>query len=60
MTPCRRLDVSYDIAMTLCVYWVGGISSKTFFLLLKNEVQYNYRSSKTLENTYEEVQFSEV
>ena len=40
----RRLVVvwkSYDITMTLCVLWVGGISSKKLFLFLKNKVRDN-------------------
>ena len=39
--------------MTSCVHWVGGTSFKKLSPI-------TYRFSKTLENTYEGVQFSEV
>ena len=50
--------MSYDIAMLSRVHWLGSISQKKLFLVLKNDI--TYRFSKTLKNTYEGVQFSEV
>ena len=54
------VQTSYDIAMTLCVHWVEGISLKKLLLVFKTEVRNNLRISKNLENTDEEVHFSEA